>query len=152
MSNFKDMAGPRGIFTLKVFSDTGEPLDFFQDENLVTTTGREGLAQMLAGDVALVDGPKNIQSGAFGTNPAAATLLDAALSDAVLKELTAIDYPTQNSVMFSFSLELTEGNGLAIQEFGLITGDGSLFARKVRETAINKTSVIRLEVDWQIIF
>jgi len=41
---------------------------------------------------------------------------------------------------------------MAINEFGLLTSDGTLFARKNRNTPINKDSDIALEGQWIIYF
>jgi hypothetical protein len=63
-------------------------------------------------------------------------------------------------VQFNWSLGTTEANGMAIHEFGLMSDDGTLFSRRIREDQngnpinkpINKESDISIIGQWIIIF
>jgi hypothetical protein len=46
----------------------------------------------------------------------------------------------------------TECNGMAIREFGLVTVNGSLFARKVRESPLHKDADVSIEGEWSVEF
>jgi hypothetical protein len=47
---------------------------------------------------------------------------------------------------------VSEANGMAIREFGLLTANGTLFARRIRANPIYKESDISIEGEWIIIF
>jgi hypothetical protein len=55
-------------------------------------------------------------------------------------------------VQVNWKLLVSEANGKAIREFGLLTEDGTLFARRIRANPIYKESDISIEGEWIIIF
>lgn len=141
----------RGKFQLKVFNAAGELVEDYLDENLVVTSGKRAMALMLAGDPSITGGDKVVATISFGSSQATPDLSDVGITSGFEKALSGYTYPTDNSVQFLFTLELSENNGATIAEFGLLCADGSLFARKVREP-ISKTNVVRLEGAWTITF
>ncbi len=137
----------RGEFNLIIRDKTGKIVERYTDKNLIVNLAKTTMAALLgAGGVT-----KNINTIAFGTNATAPDISDTAIAGAVTKPVTSVTYPEFNSVLFNWVLGLTEGNGVAIAEFGLLSVDGTLFARKTR-AVINKTADLSFAGSWKIIF
>jgi hypothetical protein len=79
---------------------------------------------------------------------------DTEITDAFVKPVTEFSYPAPGRVEIAWNLLVSEANGLAIIEFGLMCADGTLFARKIRENPrpINKENDISVDGQWTIIF
>ncbi len=138
----------RGEFSLVVRNKKGKIIERYFDKNLIVNLAKTSLAHLL-GEGGIT---KNITTIAFGTNGTAPDVSDTAITGAVTKSIAgSISYPEFNSVLFGYTLALSEANGLAIAEFGLLSADGTLFARKTR-AVINKTSDIQFTGTWKIIF
>lgn len=135
-----------GMFHVEVIEvDTQKVIESFEEKNLVVTLGKTNLVKLLGGDAA----GKKISKIGVGTSSTPPTITDNALTGSFIKAISGVTYPDANSVMFSWSLETTEGNGMTIREFGLLNDDNTLCARKVR-TDIVKTSAVRLVGTWKI--
>lgn len=137
----------RGEFKLIVKNKSGKIIERYFDKNLIVNLAKTSLANLIGGTGT----NKNITAIAFGTNGTAPDVADTAITGAVTKIISGITYPEFNSVLFPYSLGLSEGNGTAIAEFGLLSNDGTLFARKTR-SVINKTSDLQFTGTWKIIF
>lgn len=135
----------KGQVDIKVFKD-GVEIDRLQDNNLVVTLGKTNIAKLLGGDVA----GKAITKIAVGTSSAPAAVGNNSITGAFSKALTGVSYPNANSIMFAFDIDNAEANGMTIWEFGLLNEDDILFARKVRDSSIEKTAAIRLVGTWTI--
>jgi hypothetical protein len=148
--NFCESYSPiRGIFSMVVRNArTGAIIERYEDHNLIVTNARELLARLLAGDTE----GHSIASIAFGTNGADATVDDTRITNAFVKAVNGFDYPSQTSARFSWNLLVTENNGMAIREFGLLSADGTLFARRTRQVPLNKAEDISIEGTWTIQF
>lgn len=145
--NTSEKLKPRGVFTLNVYR--GENLvEQYTDNNLVVDSGRDAAAQCLGGVNQANNTVTKIAFGTDGTTPAGG---DTAITGALEKALDGATYPSTGAVAFAFTLDNSEGNGMDIAEFGLITDGGDLFARKTR-AIITKTVDIRLEGVWTIYF
>lgn len=141
-----DVLHGTGMFHVEVIDAlTNERIETYEEKNLVVTLGKTNITKLLGGDAA----GKKISKIAIGTNNTAPDVTDTTLTDIVSKAIDSVSYPDANSVLFSWSLETTEGNGLTIREFGLLNDDGILCARKVR-TDIVKTSAVRLVGTWKV--
>ena len=138
----------RGIFDLKIYDANGDLIEHYVDENTVVNQGKQGLTALLGGTLT---GDKTITDIMFGVDGTPAAVTDTGMIG-YSKALAATSFPADNSVQFDFVLEITESNGSTIRDFGLINADGDLFARKVRTGGIVKTSDIRLEGSWTIVF
>jgi hypothetical protein len=114
---------------------------------MIMSSARDALARLVGGDGT----GKTVTRVGVGTNGSGPTPEDAGLTSAYLKNLAGHSYPATGEVAFAFSLELGEANGKSIKEFGLVCGDGSLFARKTRG-AIEKADDIRITGTWTIRF
>ena len=124
---------------------TGRLLEKYDNPNKVVTLGHTNVAKLLGGDLTGLA----ITKIAFGTNGTAPELSDTALTGSYSKAIDSVTYPTSNSVRFNWDLDAGEGNGMTIQELGLLTSTNVLFARKVR-SGIVKTSAVRLVGSWTI--
>ena len=142
----EDTIKARGEVYLEVYKD-GECIEKSCDSNLVVLLGRTNLAKLLGGDTA---GKKvtSFKAGTSGTVPSAG---DTSITSPFSKAITSVTYPADGQVQFNFSIETSEGNGTAIQEFGLFNQDGVMFARKTR-AVINKDNTIRIAGAWKITF
>lgn len=141
------MRRPSGVFEFTICRH-GKIIEEYRDQNLVVDNYKVTHARLLGGDVT----NRSITQfgvGSSGTTPVAG---NTALTDPYLNAITAVTYPASNQVRFAFSLGSGEANGLAILEFGLLTADGLLYARKVRSVALNKASDISFSGTWTITF
>lgn len=136
----------RGELLVRVLRD-GKVIQTLRDENMIMTVARVALAYLIAGDGA----GKVINRIGIGTNGNGPTPDDTALTSAFIKAIASHTYPAAGQVRFNWSIGTGEANGMAIREFGLITTDSTLFARKTR-APIEKGSDISLEGSWTIIF
>ena len=146
---FNDYLQFKGVFKQRIYRLVDDDFvleEEYVDNNLVVSVGREKVSKLLAND-----GVGNyISAVAVGTSVVEPTIADTAITDPFTKNVTGYSYPATGSVQFNWTLELTEANGKAISEYGLMTQDGTLFARKTRGT-VNKESDVKIEGEWTII-
>lgn len=126
-----------------ICSRTGKVLNHFTEKNLIVNLGKKTISRLIGGAGQAV----NKISVGEGTTPAAVT--DTSLVNAFSKNVDAVNYPADDKVRFSFSLDSGEANGLTITELGLLNNSNELFSRKVR-AAIVKTSAILITGFWTI--
>jgi hypothetical protein len=143
----RDTVAMRGEFRCRVCKN-GKIAEEFGDHNMIVDDARMQMAHLVAEPT---DG-RRVRFIAFGTNGDAATPDDTAITDPVVKEIGSFEFPENGQVRFNWTLGKTEANGKAIMEFGLICGNGELFARYVRQQPLNKDSDFSLEGDWTIVF
>lgn len=144
--NFNDTQQMRGDLSVTI-NRNGQPIEHFEEKNMIVSAAKTMLAQLVAGDGA----GKTISHIGFGVSSSAVTPDDTSLSSPFWRPLSGHSYPKAGQVKFDFVLATTEANGMSIKEFGLRTTDGVLFSRKVRGT-IEKNSDISLEGSWTITF
>lgn len=137
----------KGQFELVVKDKSGAVLEKYTDKNLIVNGAKNQLARLISGNGA----NRHITQIGFGTGTSPASPNNTALTAGFFKPITAAGYPQNGQASFSWSLSTTEGNGMAITEFGLRCADGTLFAKKVR-AAINKSDDISITGTWTIIF
>lgn len=135
----------RGIFELWVYRG-GELIEHYEDKNLIVNAARFGVSKLIGGDVA----GRSITQIGFGINGTPPQVTDTALSSQFAKNIGSITYEGVSTVVFNWTLEAAENNGMVIQEFGLLAANGTLFSRKSRQP-INKTAEVRLVGAWKII-
>lgn len=138
---------PIGFFDLNVRRN-GVIIESIHEKNLIVDGYKPTLARLLGGDVA----NRSVTQFSVGTNGTAPVAGNTALTSAYAKALDAVDWPGADRVRFAFSLASGEANGKAIMEFGLFTAGGTLFARKVRASALNKESDLSFDGTWTIVF
>ena len=147
MEKFVEEAPMRGVFEMKVFKD-GELIEKILEENLIVNGARLQMAHLVAGEGM----GRTIAKIAFGTNGIDPNATDTIITNQWAKTILGHSYPESGRVQFDWELLVTENNGMAILEFGLLTADGTLFARKTRTFPIHKASDISVEGHWTIIF
>lgn len=140
------LPGLRGTLSYRVRRG-GEVVEEVQGENLVVTGAQPVIAALLGGAAGMA-----LSHIGFGTDGTAPTAGDTTLAGAVKVALGAVTYPASGEVRFAWLLNDATANGMAIREFGLYSADGTLVARKVRSTAIDKTDQITLEGEWTLHF
>jgi hypothetical protein len=135
----------------------GIPIEQVEDNNLIVNGPRLRLARLIAGDKSLFNSGQlisglHIDKIAVGTSGNVTTVDDTEITEAFAKPVDRFDYPEINKTRFFWRILESEANGKAIKEFGLLTVDGTLFARRFRATAINKESDISIDGEWTITF
>lgn len=135
-----------GEFSMQVWRN-GVLAEQYAARNLVVNGGKQILATLLANS----DPDSVVTKIGFGTNGAAPVPTDAGLTGAYVKMINTYTNPAFNTVAFEWSLENNEGNGMAISEYGLLSDDSNLFARKTRDVVVKDASV-RLTGIWRITF
>lgn len=137
----------RGIFHLEIRNAKGELIEEYTDDNLIVTNGKNCLAILLGA----ANANKRVTKIGFGTDGTDPLPGDTGLTSSYVKAIDSYSTADTTSVVFTWSLGTAEANGKAIQEFGLISVDNTLFARKTR-AVINKTSDLSLAGTWRIQF
>lgn len=134
----------RGTLRLQAYNRDGVKVWESTGKNLIVSSGYTAAAEALAG----IPGAK-ISHVAIGTNGTAPEAGDTEIKNAVLVPIQRIDYPTPGTVRFNFTIGYDTAPGLNIREFGLITEDGRLFSRKVREV-LEKSQYLTISGSWEI--
>lgn len=147
MIRIKERAAARGRFGMRVYRK-GALVETYEDNNLIVNGARDAMARLVAG----AGTGKNITKIRLGTGTAPAVPGDAAITRPYTKNVAGFEYPATGQVRINWTLEANEDNDTAISEFGLLTADGTLFARKARDTPLNKDSDIAIEGQWIITF
>lgn len=138
---------PTGTLSIQVFRDgvCVEEVGL----NLVVDLSKQIQSRLLGGDSGW-----DVTKIAVGTSGTPTAPGDSALAGAFVKAIDKVEYPSDTSVVFFFSLAKEEANGMAIREFGLLADNGTLFARKVRATgaALEKDAELSIRGTWKIQF
>ena len=113
--------------------------------NLIVDGGYAAAAQSLAGVAGAAI--TRVRVGESTTEPQPGDTAIAAPFETV--QITGVDYP-DFAVCFNFSINADTANGINIAEWGLITADGRLFSRLVRDEIIAKTNAIEILGAWTI--
>lgn len=142
----RDKIPVRGCFDLRVFKG-GQLIEQYRDDNMIMDMARTALAALIGGDGA----GKIVTRIGFGVNGAGPSPDDTTLTAAYTVALSGHTYPVAGQIKFTWTLAASQANGKTIKEFGLLSSDNSLFARKTRG-GIDKADDISLEGSWTIIF
>jgi hypothetical protein len=137
----------RGIFEMKVYK-SGKLIEEYSDNNLIVNVAKNQMAHLVAGDVA----GRHITKIAFGVSNTDPDPTDSVITGQWSKSILGFSFPEIGRVKFDWILDVTENNGMAIREFGLLSANGELFARKTRVNPLNKEPDISVEGHWIIIF
>lgn len=147
MVKLTDEIPMRGIFDARIYR-SGKLIERIHDDNLIVNGARFQMAHLIAGEFT----NRNVSKIAFGTSKVEPDPADTVITNQFAKAIKGFSYPEDGRVQFDWELLISENNGMAILEFGLLTADGMLFARKTRTNPIYKESDISLEGHWTIIF
>jgi hypothetical protein len=149
----------------------GKIIEQYEDHNLIVNNAKLLMAHLIGGDTT----GTFITNIAFGTNGTPPTTDDTTITNAFSKPVSKVSYPgflTEEidvgpvfglpyelivewvgyKVQFDWELRTSEDNGQAISEFGLLSGNQTLFNRKTRDNPIPKASDISIEGSWIITF
>lgn len=137
---------PTGRLICRTYRD-GELIDTLDDANLVVNESKTIQSSLLGGAAGYA-----ITQMGWGTNGTAPQLTDTALTAPYYNAFTSVTYPASNQVQYNFALGVNEANGVSLSEFGLVTTNGNLFARKVRLAPLLKAADITLSGSWIISF
>lgn len=144
MTTIDTLRAITGTLHLRALDIHGIELWRRSNHNMIVAGGHRAIAEALAG----IEGAR-IRSIAVGDNGTAPTEADTEITNAVTVEVQSVEFPNPATVRFNFSIGYDVANGMDIREFGLITADGRLFSRKVRE-AIEKTEHMTITGQWDI--
>jgi hypothetical protein len=136
-----------GEFYMRVYKK-GILIEDYEDHNIIVNGARSAVSRLVSGNGV----GKEINRIAFGVGGAVASPDNTAISSPYVKSFIGYSYPLEGQVLFLWDLLTSEANGKSIMEFGLICGDGTLFARKTRKKPLEKDSDISAEGQWLIIF
>lgn len=145
--NTEEKINLKGIFHVNVIKNK-KIIDSYTDHNMIVDLCRSNLARLMAGDSS----GSPIGKISFGTSNRATESTDTTITNPYTKNIDGYSFPESGRVTFNWSLATTEANGKSILEFGLLSANGVLNARKVRINPINKESDISLQGTWTIIF
>lgn len=125
---------------------TGEVIQKIRRRNLVVTAGRN-----LVRDLINETTDTGVTHLAVGTGTTAVAAGDTTLGSEQVREVLTKRTASSGSVLWSYYLSSTQGNGNDLTEAGLFNASsgGTLFARVVH-TAITKTSSIAVTYNWTI--
>ena len=145
----------RGILNYKVLKN-GVLIEEVKGANLILNGARNQMAHLIAGDFP----DRNITKIAIGLSGTPPIVTNETLTGTFMKNIDGYSFPDIGQVQFDWSLGIAEANGMAIMEFGLMSEDGTLFSRRIREDEngnpinkpINKESDISIIGQWIIIF
>lgn len=137
----------KGIFEITV-RKKGVVIEHYIDHNLIVNGARNQAARLFAGDGE----HRAISKIAFGTSGLSPSVEDTAITNQYAKDVSGFEFPEMGQVQTNWELNVSENNGMAIMEFGLLSADGTLLCRKVRENPIHKESDISIEGHWTWIF
>lgn len=129
---------------LVAFDIEGNEIWQYCASNLIVASGYTIAAEALAGVIGAT-----LTHVAVGTNGNEPQDDDTEITGATTVAITGVEYPERATVRFNFHIDYTDAVGMSIREFGLLSADGRLFSRKVRE-AIEKTEHMAIAGMWKI--
>lgn len=129
-----------------VVRKSGKVVDSYDNHNLIVTSGRQRMAELLTGITNSC-----ITHIGVGTGTAAAEISDTGLQNQVLVPINST-FAENKVARFNFMIDTETANGMQITEFGLFAGDGTMFSHRVRNGAIAKENDVEIEGYWEIRF
>ena len=157
---FMDDSKIRGLFELIVTDVRGNIVVIDRGENMIMNGARTDLAHLVVNDAASshIITQMAFGSGGHDPNAIASPLTVDPAGTALISEISGIrqaisshSFPAFNSVTLTAQLGANTGNGNIISEYGLITGAGTLFAKKNRGV-LTKNSDLILTINWTLVF
>lgn len=124
--------------------------------NLFLDQGRQLLAFCFGFRSPIAD--YTCQQFSIGTGTTAPAVTDVALESPIYLDsatstqapILGVDFLTPFVVRVSYQIAIGDANGYLITERGLLSGNGTLFARHVSAAGINKTSDFSPTLTWRI--
>lgn len=140
-----------GIVSYKVYDKEGNIIQEETGTNKIVNLGRKNILNLLANGNNVGDS-LYVSKIAFGTGKEPTTDDDISITNPYIKPLVAPKIISNNELVYSWSLAQDENNGVIINEIGLESQNGDLFARKVTNIPIDKDTDKTVEGSWRIIF
>jgi len=137
-----------GLFKLVGRNRNGDIVLDYSDNNMIVTVAKSVMARVISDPSA--DGYIISKIG-IGENGDGPNLDDTYLTNSFTNDLIGSSFPESGQVKFDWFIDYSEANGLEVREFGLLTANDTLFARKTRGV-ITKDDDLSLEGSWTIIF
>ena len=137
-----------GEFHLVGRDKSGNIVFDFTEHNMIVVGAKNSLARLFSNPVQDAKVVTKIGGGTAGDGPSPD---DVALTGSYSMNIEGYTYPASGQVTFNWTLGYGEANGMEIKEFGLLTTDGTLFARKTRGLIV-KDEDLSLQGSWTIIF
>ncbi len=134
-----------GKLSLTAYDDSGAEIWSDTGRNLIVSSGYTALAECLTGNVEA-----QISHIEIGTRKDTPIDTDTGITNPVKIGIEKTEY-TDTGLCFGFKIALDEASGMSICEFGIITKDGRLFARRVR-LPFEKTDYMSIVGEWSINF
>jgi len=134
--------GISGIFNLDIYQ-AGILISSESSQNLVVNAGLNTIADLLRG----ITFGRSIATIGFGTNGDPTLPSTTALTNPFLKPPESIAQEGNGRLEIKWELGSGEAIGTEIREFGLLTENGLLFARKNRDL-LQKTAALTLRGTW----
>jgi hypothetical protein len=126
--------------------------------NLFLDQGRQLIAYCFGFRAPISDFTCQKYSVGTGTTPPQVTdvALEApitlASTGSTMASIDGVDFLSPFVVRVSYTIALGDANGFLIMERGLLSGNGTLFARHVTSAGINKTADFSPTLTWRIRF
>ena len=133
-----------GKLRLTAYDRQGRELWCIEQSNLIVTGAYQITAEALAGLASA-----KISKVAAGTNGTVPVAEDTSITSSTVINVQSVEYPQPGTVRFNFTFGYYDAVGVSIREFGLLSDNGRLFARKVREP-IEKTKYMSIVGAWEI--
>lgn len=134
----------RGILHLTAYDRQGHELWQMEQTNQIVAGAYIIAAEALSGaENAKIS---KVAAGTSNTPPVAS---DTKITSPTVVDIQTVEYPRPGVVRFNFTFGYNTAVGVSICEFGLLSTDGRLFARKVR-TPIEKSKYISISGTWDI--
>ena len=141
----------KGFFELKAYRD-GKVIDSYKKNNLIVNGAYSQVANLIGGDVE----GRSITHIAFGTNGTPPEKSDQLITNQIIRPVTRFEIPNvfglvQNVVgllHIFWEVPKEESLSIGIMEFGMLTGDGTLFSRITRRSPLYMETNTSLEGRW----
>lgn len=156
--------GVKGVLAFNIKNRSGDVVYSCEGDNLVVNSAKSIMAGILPGNNNKFLTKIAVGSDSNSPTPDSVTIGGKLTTELVLgnnlhggdftsfmKTLDTNVSDEPGTVTFTWSLDYGEANGLHISEFGLLSQDQHLFARKTRGV-IAKQSDLMFEGTWKIIF
>lgn len=134
----------RGTLHLTAYDHRGYELWRAEDHNQIVAGAYPIVAQAIGG--AANAKISKVAAGTSGNPPVEG---DTTISDPTVVNIQSVEYPRPGVVRFNFTFGYYDAVGKSVCEFGLLSADGRLFARKVR-TPIDKSKYMSIVGVWEI--
>lgn len=144
MISKENMRPIQGTLHLTAYDEQNCKIWQLSESNMIVSGAYDITAEALAGLASA-----KIVKVAVGINGTPPKNEDTLITNPVITDIQTIEYPKPGTVRFNFIFGYNDAVGMSICEFGLLSADGRLFARKVRQP-IEKSKYASIVGAWEI--